>query len=118
MPTLLTETRPYREPVLEKIPLAPPAPADKPTRLMSLDAYRGFIMLVMASGGLALPRVAKAFPDSDVWRFLAFQSDHVPWLSFSFPNLIQPSLWDLIQPSFMFMVGVALPYSYASRKAR
>ena len=26
--------------------------------------------------------------------------------------------WDLIQPSFMFMVGVALPFSVASRRAR
>src|SRR5205823_6438663 len=28
------------------------------------------------------------------------------------------SFWDLIQPSFMFMVGVAMPYSYASRAAK
>ncbi len=27
-------------------------------------------------------------------------------------------LWDMIQPSFMFMVGVAMAYSYASRQAR
>jgi len=111
MTTLLTETRPIHHPVLEQTPAAPPVPADKPARLMSLDAYRGFIMLVMASGGLAIPRVAKtAFPDSPFWSFLAFQTDHVPWIGCSF--------WDLIQPSFMFMVGVALPYSYASRKAK
>lgn len=111
MATLLTETRPTRRPVLEQPPTTPPAPAEKPTRLMSLDAYRGFIMLVMASGGLAIPRVARtAFPDSPVWSFLAFQTDHVKWLGCSF--------WDLIQPSFMFMVGVALPYSHASRQAK
>jgi predicted acyltransferase len=28
------------------------------------------------------------------------------------------AFWDMIQPSFMFMVGVALPYSYHSRKSR
>ena len=28
------------------------------------------------------------------------------------------SFWDLIQPSFMFMVGVAMPFSYPSRRAR
>jgi heparan-alpha-glucosaminide N-acetyltransferase len=27
-------------------------------------------------------------------------------------------LWDLIQPSFMFMVGVSLPYSLAARRAK
>ena len=26
--------------------------------------------------------------------------------------------WDLIQPAFMFMVGVSLPYSIASRRAK
>ncbi len=88
-----------------------PAPvAEKPARLVSLDAYRGFIMLAMASAGLAIPKVAEHFQDSTVWQFLAFHTEHVPWGGGSF--------WDMIQPSFMFMVGVALPYSYASRKAR
>jgi predicted acyltransferase len=54
--------------------------------------------------------VAKSFPDSPVWSFLAFQTEHVPWIGCSF--------WDLIQPSFMFMVGVAMPYSFASRQRR
>jgi predicted acyltransferase len=87
-------------------------PAAKPDRLTSLDAYRGFIMLVMASGGLGFTAMVQkdGFADSPLWQALAFQFDHVPWVGCSF--------WDLIQPSFMFMVGVALPYSYASRKAR
>jgi predicted acyltransferase len=93
-----------------EIPSAAPVPREKPARLASLDAYRGAIMLFMASGGLALPAVAKQFPDSPVWQFLGFNTDHVPWVGWS--------LWDLIQPSFMFMVGVAMPYSIASRRAR
>jgi predicted acyltransferase len=84
------------------------APRAAGERLMSLDAYRGFIMLAMASGGFALARAAKAHPGSGVWEFLAYQTDHVAWRGCSF--------WDLIQPSFMFMVGVALPYSYDSRR--
>lgn len=84
--------------------------AAKPTRLISLDAYRGAIMLFMASGGLAIPAVAKQFPDSPLWRFLAFNTDHVEWVGCS--------MWDLIQPSFMFMVGVSMPYSIASRRAK
>ena len=36
------------------------------------------------------------------------QFDHVQWRGCSF--------WDLIQPSFMFLVGVAMPFSYASRQ--
>lgn len=91
---------------------APPKPA--PERLASLDAYRGFIMIAMASSGLALPAVVKGLrakgESSPAWEFLAFHADHVPWVGCSF--------WDLIQPSFMFMVGVALPYSIASRRAK
>jgi predicted acyltransferase len=41
---------------------------------------------------------------------LAQQFDHVQWRGCSF--------WDLIQPSFMFLVGAAMPFSYASRQAR
>ncbi len=68
-------------------------------------------MLVMASGGFAFTQVAKKhFPDSPLWTFLAYEFDHVPWTGCAF--------WDLIQPSFMFMVGVAIPFSHASRVAK
>lgn len=86
-------------------------------RLVSLDAYRGFIMLAMASAGFGIPlatrqwhAAAPAAAINPLWDFLAGQLDHVAWTGCGF--------WDLIQPAFMFMVGVALPYSYASRKAR
>jgi heparan-alpha-glucosaminide N-acetyltransferase len=82
----------------------------KTTRLVSLDAYRGFVMLLMASEGLRLGLVARHFPDSSIWQFLAYQTEHVEWRGCT--------LWDLIQPSFMFMVGVAMPFSLASRKGR
>src|SRR6059058_3307648 len=82
---------------------------DPPGRLASLDAYRGFVMLAMASGGLGLAKVAKHFPESPLWGRLAYQVDHVAWRGCSF--------WDLIQPSFMFIVGVAMPFSYAKRRA-
>lgn len=117
MDSLVTETLPGTDknvratptPVAQTFLPVPPHP-EKPVRLVSLDAYRGFIMLAMASGGFALPRVARAFPDNPFWAFLAGQADHVAWVGCSF--------WDLIQPSFMFMVGVAMPYSYLSRKAK
>ncbi|HUY37142.1 MAG TPA: heparan-alpha-glucosaminide N-acetyltransferase domain-containing protein [Pirellulales bacterium] len=90
-----------------------PATGRAPERLVSLDAYRGFIMLAMASGGFAVANVFKAnesLRDSETWRFLAYQLDHVAWTGCA--------CWDLIQPSFMFMVGVSMAYSYASRQAR
>jgi heparan-alpha-glucosaminide N-acetyltransferase len=87
-----------------------PVQGNRPQRLMGLDAYRGFIMLAMASGGFSLAKVATHYPGSPFWRTLAQQLEHVPWRGGGF--------WDLIQPSFMFMVGVAMPFSYASRRSQ
>jgi heparan-alpha-glucosaminide N-acetyltransferase len=82
----------------------------KPERLTSLDAYRGAIMLLMASSGLGLGAVAQQYPDSGLWQFLQRQTEHASWAGCT--------LWDIIQPAFMFMVGVALPWSLANRRAR
>src|SRR4051812_18965352 len=79
-------------------------------RVLSIDAYRGFVMLAMASAGLALGQAAKLHPGSAVWEALRFHTDHVAWRGCSF--------WDMIQPSFMFIVGVAMPFSYANRESR
>jgi predicted acyltransferase len=92
------------------MPHAPASLKPAPERLASLDTYRGFIMLAMVSGGLGLSAVAKQFPDSELWQTLKFHSDHAQWIGGGF--------WDMIQPAFMFMVGVALPFSYAVREAR
>lgn len=79
-------------------------------RLVSLDAYRGFVMFLMAAEMLRVPEVASHFPDSVIWKWLAFHNGHVAWTGCS--------LHDLIQPSFSFMVGVAMPFSLASRSSR
>ena len=55
-----------------------------PQRLTSLDAYRGFIMLVMASGGLGIFEVSKKFPDSRLWQTLGYHFHHVNWLGCAF----------------------------------
>jgi len=80
------------------------------TRLTSLDAYRGFVMFLMMAEALNLCRVAAARPDNPIWQFLCHHQSHVEWVGCS--------LHDLIQPSFSFLVGVALPFSIASRSAR
>ena len=54
------------------------------SRLVSLDAFRGFIMLAMASEGFGFPQMAKQFPDSPVWGFLGSQFSHVPWRAADF----------------------------------
>ncbi len=99
-----------RAPIPRGVPVDESATLIKAERLTSLDAYRGAIMLLMASSGLGLAQVAKQFPDSGLWQFLAYQTEHAPWAGMR--------LWDIIQPAFMFMVGVALPWSLAKRRAR
>ncbi|MFN0088112.1 MAG: acyltransferase family protein [Blastocatellia bacterium] len=81
-----------------------------PPRLMSMDAYRGFVMFLMMAEVLHLAKVSQAHPGSAFWGWMAWGQTHVDWFGCS--------LHDLIQPSFSFLVGVALPYSIASRLAR
>lgn len=73
-------------------------------RLVSLDAYRGLIMLLLISHGFGLA-VLKSHPR---WAWLAGQVDHAEWTGCTF--------WDLIQPAFTFMVGMAMPFAFARRK--
>ncbi len=93
--------------------------AVKESRLASLDAYRGAIMLLLASGAFGMKTVMDNLKAAgatagerryDVANFFYHQLEHVTWQG--------GVLWDLIQPAFMFMVGAALPYSYAKRAGR
>jgi predicted acyltransferase len=83
----------------EPVKIEPP----KTGRLLSLDAYRGFTMLAMVSAGLRMQHLQH----DPTWGWLADQLDHRQWEGCT--------AWDLIQPSFLFIVGVAMPYSYARR---
>src|SRR5436190_16343890 len=73
-------------------------------RYLALDAFRGFIMVVLISGGFGLAELAKRRP---AFTGIANQFNHMPWEWITF--------WDLIQPAFMFMVGVAMPFALAHR---
>lgn len=85
-----------------------PAPAQDSQRkasgrLLSLDAYRGFIMLLLISEGFGFA-VLGNYPG---WEWLSAQVEHAAWEGCTF--------WDLIQPAFTFMVGVAMPFALARR---
>lgn len=77
---------------------------------MSLDAYRGFVMLLLMAEVLHWADIAKAVPGNAFLALMGHHQSHVSWEGCS--------LHDLIQPSFSFLVGVALPFSIASRTAK
>ncbi|MDE0767993.1 MAG: hypothetical protein OSB19_06345 [Opitutaceae bacterium] len=84
----------------------------KSERLLSLDAYRGLIMVTLAFSGFGIARTAalqlKGNPDSWFWSIMNFQTSHAEWVGGGY--------WDMIQPSFMFMVGLSMAYSYVKRQ--
>jgi predicted acyltransferase len=102
-------------------------------RLLSLDAYRGLIMITLAFVGFGLagtalnhlvvtplfvalnvvgmvPGVVPVVGHAAFWEAVHHQFEHVEWVGCGY--------WDLIQPSFMFMVGAAMAFSYAKRRAQ
>jgi len=85
-------------------------PASEVRRILSIDAFRGFVMVLMLAEAMRLWTLAAAYPASTFWALVAFNTTHVPWRGCS--------LHDLIQPAFSFLVGAALPFSIASRQAK
>ena len=61
------------------------------TRLVSLDAFRGLVMVLMLAEVMRLPVVAQAFPHSLFWRIIGFNTEHVEWQGCSLHDLIQPT---------------------------
>src|SRR5438270_6673920 len=104
----LRQTTPSTETTAILREAAPVKPAA--VRNVAIDAYRGLVMLLMMAEVLQLSRAAAAYPASLFWKILAFNQTHVEWFGCS--------LHDTIQPGFSFLVGVALPYSIASRIAK
>jgi len=95
----------------EAVVIQPSTPKSESSgRLISLDAFRGTIMLLMLNEATRLPLVARSFPHSAFWSFIAFNTEHVDWQGCS--------LHDLIQPGFSFLVGAAMPFSIVSRQAK
>ncbi|MGA0556881.1 acyltransferase family protein [Larkinella sp. VNQ87] len=76
--------------------------ARKPPRLLSIDALRGFDMLLIAGGGtfieLLKGKTGLAWVD-----WLGEQLTHPAWHGFTF--------YDFIFPLFLFLAGVSIPFS-------
>jgi len=75
-------------------------------RIVSLDAFRGFIMFSMLMSTFGLKELAHL----PVAGFVYSQLSHVPWVGFHFE--------DVILPSFLFIIGVSLGLSDIRRRER
>lgn len=96
-------SRVARQPRATPTMTAPATPS--PPRLVSLDAYRGLIMLTLLCGG-----IFQSLAGHPWLGWLARHNEHVAWEGAVY--------WDLIQPAFMYMVGVAMPLAFAVRAGR
>jgi predicted acyltransferase len=75
-------------------------------RVTSIDFFRGFTMFLLAGEATELyGQLEKS--NIGIVQFLGVQLSHHEWHGLHF--------WDLIQPFFMFIVGVAIPFAVANR---
>ena len=75
-------------------------------RVLSIDALRGFDMFFIVGGVPLLLALVKVFVNP-VPEWLTRQFEHVEWNGFTAE--------DLIMPLFLFVVGAAMPFSFARR---
>ena len=82
----------------------------KGVRLASLDFYRGLIMiLLMIESTGFYDHWLHMSPENSFLHSMAIQFTHHPWHGLHF--------WDLVQPGFMFIAGVAMAFSLYKQTA-
>lgn len=83
----------------------------KSKRLVSLDLFRGLVMFLLVAEGAGLydTWLTAAEPGTFMHGF-ALQFHHHRWNGLRF--------WDLVQPYFMFIVGVAMWFSVQKRESK
>jgi predicted acyltransferase len=85
---------------------APANVSPLPGRVTSVDFFRGFTMFLLAGEATGLYEELGKY-NNGFMQFLGTQLSHHEWHGLHF--------WDLIQPFFMFIVGVAIPFAVANR---
>lgn len=78
-------------------------PTTRSQRLLSLDFLRGLIMVLLMMESTGLYEYLNEQTEGQASNVIFRQLVHHPWNGLRF--------WDLIQPAFMFMAGVAMAYS-------
>ena len=79
-------------------------------RILSIDFFRGLVMFILVSGISTLFNELAEQGKGGALIALLKHADHGEWFEIYF--------WDLIQPFFMFIVGVAMPFSLSNKLAR
>lgn len=79
-------------------------------RLVSLDFFRGLVMFLLIAEFAHLFEVLMESGNEQLTAVMDFMFHHAQWEGLHF--------WDLVQPFFMFIVGVSIPLSYANRKKK
>jgi predicted acyltransferase len=90
---------------MDKIEINPTSPIVE--RIASIDFFRGFTMFLLIGESTQLYSHFSSIENSSIMQFIGTQLSHHQWHGFHF--------WDLIQPFFMFIVGVAIPFAVANR---
>ena len=80
------------------------------TRVLSIDALRGFDMIWLMQDGTGWVMAIAAALHLPFRSVLAHQLDHTPWVGFT--------CWDFIAPLFLFIVGLSLPFAISRRLAQ
>jgi predicted acyltransferase len=80
-------------------------------RILSIDFFRGFTMFMLVTGiGTLFNGMIEQGKGGVIITLIDKQLEHAQWNGLK--------AWDLIQPFFMFIVGVAMPFSLSKRLAR
>ena len=79
-------------------------------RILSVDFFRGLTMFLLIGESTLLYEHLHEYGGTGIVNFFATQLSHHEWNGLRF--------WDLIQPFFMFIVGVAIPFAVANRKKK
>ncbi|NLO67831.1 MAG: DUF5009 domain-containing protein [Bacteroidales bacterium] len=84
---------------------------NKSERLLSLDFFRGLTMFLLVAESVYLfPLLMTPELEGTPLYFIGKQLHHQEWAGLHF--------WDLVQPFFMFIVGVAMPFSFSRRTSQ
>lgn len=77
------------------------------TRLDSLDILRGFVLFLLVFFQPVLMSL-NGVVESPVFETVAYQFSHAQWEGIRF--------WDMVMPMFLFMTGIAMPFSFQKYK--